>query len=200
MTDWRFYGHGKEIRILRKLMDEGPAFDAIAVRGRRQVGKSLPVRHFFRNRGNASPVIICHLADSPGPDFSLKAEVMKTETGLLDGFRPTGNDVFDFPHLAGHLLERGCTVVLNEFQRIDFNGTFQGYLPSMFQKVPDDMKHSWDNPRRGARLASQASRHGFAAAEADGHVPQPRRPDVQPDPEGASPETVDFSRDRRNGP
>ncbi len=159
MTDWRFYGRDREIRVLRKFMDEGPAFDTIAVRGRRQVGKSLLVGHFFRNRRNASPVIICHLADAGGPSLFLhflKAEVMDVRPDLLDGFRPTGNDVFDFPRLTRHLLERGCTVVLDEFQRIDFNGTFQGYLPSLFQKVLDDMKHSWDSG--AGRGADQRSR------------------------------------------
>ncbi len=152
MTGWRFYGRGREIGILERFMSEGPAFDAIAIRGRRQVGKSLLVGHFFRNRKSASPVIVCHLADAGDPFHfvhSLKAEVMDIRPGLLDGFRPTGNDVFDFPRLTRHLLERGCTVVLDEFQRIDFNGTFQGHLPSLFQKVLDDLRHSWDDSRKG---------------------------------------------------
>ena len=161
MKPWGFYGRKEELRELHEFMDSDIAFNAMAIRGRRQVGKTGLVRHFFRNwhqeeTDGARPIVMFHLSEAEGsaPWFyrQLKNHLNRNLPELLDGFRPSGDDVDDFPELVSHLLGQGCTVVLDEFQRISEDGRGGLYMASLFQKVLDDMWMAEHRPGFRPRL------------------------------------------------
>ncbi len=140
---WRFYGRRREIRDLHGFMDGTGGFKAIVLRGQRQIGKTELIRNFFATEqtDDDRPTIICHigLADGNPSRFHeiMERSVHETCPEILDGYIALANPVNAFPDLVRHLLSRGCTVVLDEFQRIAEDGN---WLPSMFQNVIDRVR------------------------------------------------------------
>ncbi len=49
--------------------------------------------------------------------------VNSTEPALLDGYTPHDNPDTNFTAMALHILERGHILVLDEFQRIGYDGS-----------------------------------------------------------------------------
>ena len=138
--DWGFYGRHGEIGFLREFMDGELGFDTLAIRGRRQVGKSDLIRHFFAQEFPASedrPVIVLDLS---GADRSLfygrvRIAARRARSDLLEGFQPPEDDLEGaFPDLVEHLLGKGCAVVLDEFQRI---ADPHDRMPALFQSLID---------------------------------------------------------------
>lgn len=159
---WRFYGRQREIAQLHDFLDDEPGFDVLAVRGRRQVGKSELVHRYFeaerpKEAAATRPAILFHLvsADGDGDHLHpmLKVQVERDRPDLLDGFRSTGSALADFPALVRHLLDKGCPVVLDEFQRI---GT-RGMLPGLFQETVDAARRNRDPAAPPRRLIVMGS-------------------------------------------
>jgi len=67
MEPWKFYGRHREAARIEAFLDLDASFSALVVRGRRQVGKSDFIRHFFGSRNDATPVVIQHLKNISGP-------------------------------------------------------------------------------------------------------------------------------------
>jgi len=143
MERWKFYGRQREAERIDDFMDRDASFDALIIRGRRQVGKTELVKDFFEFRENGAPVIIQHLSSGIAKvpkNFlkSLKRVVRVVDPSLLDGYVEEDDAVTEYPLLVAHLLWRGCTVVIDEFQRIA-GGEDPLYLQGEFQKVIDDL-------------------------------------------------------------
>ncbi len=157
---WRFYGRRREIRDLHEFMDGTGGFKALVLRGRRQVGKTELIRTFFRTerKDGDCPVIICHLApagNDPSRFYgSLRHAAQETDPEVLAGFIPYDSPVDTFPALVRHLLDRGCTVVLDEFQRI---GDGDNWLPGLFQNVIDGIRSESHTSGRSPRLIVMGS-------------------------------------------
>jgi len=148
MEPWKFYGRQRESVALDVFM-EPYGFDALIVRGRRYVGKSRFVRNFFRTRDYGAPVVIHHLTSDMTPDMfleTLKRMVRKVDPSLLEGFVPEMDDVTEYPQLVRHLLRRGCTVAIDEFQRVarTWSGGGPEYLQGEFQHMIDGFWHGDD--------------------------------------------------------
>ena len=151
---WRFYGRHEEIRRLHDFMDGPPGFDALALRGRRQVGKTDLIDHYFAQERpeERRPVVVFHLgstADPAGFPGAFADAVRAVAPGLLEGFRPAveADPLSNFPLLAAHVLRQGAVVAIDEFQRI----AGKGDLESDFQKVID-------GTRRGRRASGLSPR------------------------------------------
>ena len=130
-------------------MDSTVGLGVCTVRGRRKVGKTDLVRHFFGREREPDP---CHPAvflnlDTAGQDATeflgnLREEVLDVSAALLDGFRPrTAAPVRNFARLVEHLLKKNCTVVLDEFQRIATHVEDRVWLPEEFQRILDTLRH-----------------------------------------------------------
>ncbi|MCY4152342.1 MAG: AAA family ATPase [Aestuariivita sp.] len=142
---WRFYGRQSQFRLLETFLSGRADFNVLAIRGRRQVGKTDLIETFFERRqqeGDKQNLIYCELLrrDKTREDFfnRLEQAVRKTNRQLLEGFavEPNGEN-FKFSDLAEHLLRRGCVVVLDEFQRIR---STNGAVESEFQFLIDRLR------------------------------------------------------------
>jgi len=142
---WRFYGRQAEFQKLDTFLRTGPDFNVLAIRGRRQVGKTELVETFFERRkkaGDTKDFVFCELLrrDQTREDFfnRLMQAVRRTNTRLLDGFEVAPySENYRFSDLTAYLLRQGCIVALDEFQRIR---STNGAVESEFQFLIDRLR------------------------------------------------------------
>ncbi|MCY4151846.1 MAG: AAA family ATPase [Aestuariivita sp.] len=147
--NWGFYGRKKQLQSLKEFVEKETGFDVLAIRGRRQVGKTELVQTFFDQRrfeGDSQVFLFCKLLrrDQTREDFfkRLTKVVRSTKPELIEGFEfaPDG-DEFEFGDLVEHLLRQGCVVALDEFQRIR---STEGTVESEFQFIIDQLRRESD--------------------------------------------------------
>ncbi|MCY4153109.1 MAG: AAA family ATPase [Aestuariivita sp.] len=147
-TPWRFYGRQKELRRLATFVDNHPRFDVLAIRGRRQVGKSDLVQTFL-DRQTDRLGILCQLEDTDTTHDAffdrLAAAAEETDPRLLKEFT-VGKYEYNnrFSNLTEHLLQQGCVVVLDEFQNIGNTGNRN--MQSQFQHLIDRLRRRNRDP------------------------------------------------------
>ncbi|MCY4304708.1 MAG: AAA family ATPase [Aestuariivita sp.] len=150
-TQWKFYGRQKELRELHAFVDNHPRFDVLAIRGRRQVGKSDLIQT-FHERQTDHRSILCKLEDddrSHDVFYDRLFEATKNiNPRLIAEFTVSEYEHNNrFSNLTEHLLQQGCVVVLDEFQNIGNTGNRN--MQSQFQHLIDRVR------RRGDRDLSQ---------------------------------------------
>ncbi len=116
----------------------------LAVRGRRQVRKTDLVKTFFERRqprGNKENFIFCELLrrEKTREDFCnrLEQSVRRTNDQHLKGFEvESSGENFKFSDLTEYLLQRGCVVAIDEFQRIrSTNGAVEGEFQFLIDRL-----------------------------------------------------------------
>ncbi|MCY4303654.1 MAG: AAA family ATPase, partial [Aestuariivita sp.] len=145
---WKFYGRQKEIRELNDFVENHPRFDLIAIRGRRQVGKSDLIRTFFERQTDRR-AILCKLEDTDTSHDAffdrLAIATKKIDPHLLADFTVDEYEQNNrFSTLTEHLLQQKCVVILDEFQNIGNTGNRN--MQSQFQHLIDDLRHRNRNP------------------------------------------------------
>ena len=123
MTDWRFYGREAELETLEADLRR-PEFDALAIRGRRGIGKSTLVTEAASRVGDGPPLLMFELRP-PGQesieDAGMRLLVaVRDELGddILDGQPdpdPDATGPMRFADIIRHLLLRNAAVCLDEF-------------------------------------------------------------------------------------
>ena len=164
---WRFYGRQAEIDELHRFMDVAAGLGVYAIRGRRKVGKSALVGHFFAREHEADPsrpVVALNLEWSAAAlhyygDLRTRVHADMKRPDLLEGFVPADEDpVQDFVRLVEHLLKKNCTVVLDEFQRIARPAEGRApRLPALFQGMLDRVREEPKDDGPAPRLIAMGS-------------------------------------------
>jgi len=139
---WRFYGRQSELQALDTFVCSHEPFSTLAIRGRRQVGKTALINQFRQHGRDVSDtraLIVCSLQKPIGDmhrfHANLRTAIQTTDPSLLDGHRPSDDPYDAFTGMVYHVLEQGHILVLDEFQRIGFDGS--QHLESVFQEYID---------------------------------------------------------------
>ncbi|MCY4287688.1 MAG: hypothetical protein OXC63_03765 [Aestuariivita sp.] len=136
--DWRFYGRQGELEKLNQFINSGEKFSTLAIRGRRKVGKTALINHYrqiHQDGADRRRLIVCPLQRPVNLTHcfheTLLMAVNSADPALLDGYIPHDNPHTNFTAMALYILESGHILVLDEFQRIGYDGS--KYLESVFQ-------------------------------------------------------------------
>ena len=136
MADWRFYGREPELERLGQLLqlETEPGrrrFNACRIMGRRGVGKSVIIGEVARRSNPDIPFVLCEV---PNPDLDgtpatalerLIRAADKAGCGAALAELPEPHPLLKndlkmrFADVAGHLIDRGAVVALDEFQHAD---------------------------------------------------------------------------------
>ena len=140
--NWRFYGRRSELHKLDAFVRSNERFSTLAIRGRRKVGKTALMneyRQMHRDTSDSRALVICPLQKPIQGTHrfheNLRTAIQITDPSLLDGYVPSNDPHDAFTRMAYHILEKGHILILDEFQRIGYDGS--QYLESVFQEQID---------------------------------------------------------------
>ena len=158
MTEWGFYGRKEELGRVDSFLRR-PDFGAMAIRGRRGIGKSELLAEGSRRVGGDPPFLMFELRpssqESVGAARERLVKVVRRElgAGILDGLPPPDPmlDPDSFCDVVNHLLFRNVVVCLDEFH----HGTSMGLEGPVKELV--DRAESIQGPHPPGKLVVMGS-------------------------------------------
>jgi len=147
MKPWRFYGRGKELKELVRLLQLSPQdgrdlhFAAYYVMGRRNVGKTQVFREAVRVSETRLPTLRFEFRKGQGAAGSLAYFRRKLHAkglgALVEGLPPRGpydTDTARLADMVDHLIRKGAVVSLDEFHHADRIAGFLGDIKQVIDE------------------------------------------------------------------